>query len=304
MSYPTHIVVLTSKSACPDREILALINQQIRRYCACVNKAPLEPLGENHLICVDALHESGQLGQAAERIMRTVKGFCEDPRTQLHMSIGADAQVLGILAGHAFSLFARAQDRLSCLCVRANTDPLFAFSGGVVTLRDIPIVTARSGMIQKLLNGDISYEQSLKTLKHRHLQSAYLGFDLSARQVHLGEVVVDFPPVPFAVYLWLAKMHTQGRLPGLPGADLTLESFLTVCRSVFSRYSATYENIVSTTNTPEFFLQFFREKRSCINKRIKERLGEQAALPYLIASNGRRLHIQYRLSIKAENIRL
>lgn len=315
-SYPTEIYLLTTpigleRFRCTDQ---TRFKADIDRLAQCMNmrrgRAVSWDLNEKHLLCFESHADNRGYHSGALHIMEILQELCTDSQCCVHVHIGCAPSGLGMLVGHALSIFGRSQDRLTLVDVSSVLPiPELSMHSDQCSFKDVqltefPLFKVRSGLIEKVLSGELSCEQSLQKLHTPINAPIQVSFNLRQRCVLIGDKTVKLPPVPFVVYLWMMHLHTQGALPGLPGHDLTLESFLSVCRQVFSRYSATYENIVSTTKTPEFFLQFFREKRSIINNRLKKRLGAAEAEPYLIQSNGRRLHIQYRLGIDRNQIDL
>ena len=112
------------------------------------------------------------------------------------------------------------------------------------------------------------------------------------------------PPLHFATYFWLAQRCKKGKETVRPGENAQADEFLQVYRQVVGSGSGDFDNACKALRNPEYFLPYFQEKRSRVNKLIKNQLGVVAAQPYIIASQGKRLNTRYGLTLMPEQVNL
>lgn len=258
---------------------------------------------------------------AADFIMRTVRGFCADPASALHVSIAGGRKTMGFLAGYALSIFGRDQDRLSHVLVSEpfenNRDFYFPSKSGAmifakdgsplntadarVSLADIPFIRLRTGLTRALLESDRDFSDTVRMAQEQVAHAEELSFDLEGGAALCGGVRVRMPPLPLAAYLWFAKMQKEGLLPGRPGTDIKAESFLSAAAAVLHEESPVYENARAALRHDEDLLPYIQEKRSIVNRILKKALGVRAA-GYLIESTRKRLVTRYYLHLRADQI--
>lgn len=258
---------------------------------------------------------------AADGIMRTVRGFCEDEASALHVSIAGGRKTMGFLAGYALSIFGREQDRLSHVLVSEpfenNRDFYFPSKSGAsifardgsplnpaearVSLADIPFIRLRTGFTRDLLEGDSDFSDTVALAQRQVSHAEELVFDLQGGAAVCGGVHVKLPPLPLATYLWFAGLQKAGRLPARPGTELAARDFLEVAARVLGKDSPVYENASEALRHEEDFLPYIQEKRSIVNRHLKKALGVRAAR-YLIESTKRRLVTRYFLNLEAAQI--
>lgn len=259
---------------------------------------------------------------AADAIVEFIQRYCRDDDAALHISLAGGRKTMGFFAGSALSLFGRRQDRLSHVLVSepfennrdffypAQTpreifsqtgEPLDASSARVM-LADIPYVRLRDGLPEELLNGRISYSDSVRTAQERITPPVSLSFSVKRRTALLGGTEVVLPPLLFSILLWLAVRRNEGLEPVRPGTNARAGEFLSVYARVVGKDSLDYEKALQALCREEYFLPYFQEKRSLVNRAVKAALGERRAQPYLIASLVKRLNTRYKLGLSPESI--
>ena len=262
--------------------------------------------------------------RAADLIVRLMQAFCSDEKAQVFVSLAGGRKTMSFFAGYALSLFGRPQDRLSHVLVsepfennrdffypsqtprtifNAAGEPLDA-SQAQVAMADIPFVRLRSGLPEALLTGKTGYSETVQEAQQRIVPPVSLRFDVKNREVFCSSTPVAMQPLDFAVYLWLAQRCARGEGPVRPGDNAKASEFLSVYRRVVGSGCGDYDNACAALKHDEDFLPYFQEKRTHINKRIRQMLGALTAKPYLIESQGGRPHTTYALLLAAEAVQL
>lgn len=262
--------------------------------------------------------------RAADLIVRLMQSFCSDEKAAVYVSLAGGRKTMSFFIGYALSLFGRPQDRLSHVLVTEpfenNRDffypsqtpriiftptgePLDA-STAKVSMADIPFVRLRDGLPESLLLGKSGYSETVKTAQLRIAPPVAISFDVKKRTIVCGGVSVPMPPLHFATYFWLAQRCKKGKETVRPGENAQADEFLQVYRQVVGSGSGDFDNACKALRNPEYFLPYFQEKRSRVNKLIKNQLGVVAAQPYIIASQGKRLNTRYGLTLMPEQVNL
>ncbi len=259
---------------------------------------------------------------AADVIVQEIRALCSRDDHQVHVSIAGGRKSMGFFAGYAMSLFARPQDSVSHVLVSEpfegnrdffypNPEPreIFAMDGtpldtsrARVNLAEIPIVRLRDELPAELLGGAERFSEIVRRAQaHLHAPIS-LEFDAGGQTILCGGVPVHLPPMLFSIYFWLAKRAAEG-VGGVRPEDGHVGEISRIHRDLFPTH---YGNLVRMQKTISSgnFLDFFRQKRSDINSKIREALGFRLAGPYLIGAGGERPRTVYSLSLTKEQIRL
>jgi CRISPR-associated protein (TIGR02584 family) len=170
---------------------------------------------------------------AADLTTRMVRALTADPDAALHVSLAGGRKTMGFLLGYALSLFGRPQDRLSHVLVdRAfEMHPDFFYppkrprvlttrdgrpintADARLLLADIPIVRLRLGLPQDLLDGEASYSETVARAEQGFVETD-LVIDHRTRRIACHGTAIALPPLPFAIYAWLARRRMLGRGDG------------------------------------------------------------------------------------------
>lgn len=261
--------------------------------------------------------------RAADLIVHLIQKFCSDEKACVYVSLAGGRKTMSFFVGYALSLFGRIQDTLSHVLVSEpfenNRDffyptqfprtifnslgePLDA-SRACVSMADIPFVRLRDGLPESLLVGESGYSDTVRAAQQRIVPPVSVSFDIRHRRIIFGNTPVTLAPLHFSVYLWLAKRCVEGKEAVRPGVNADAEEFLKIHKRV-SGETGDYDKAVAALRHADDFLPYFQEKRSLINKRIKNELGAVTARPYLISSNVKRLDTRYLLTLSPEQISL
>jgi CRISPR-associated protein (TIGR02584 family) len=271
---------------------------------------------------LEDLRTEADLAIAADTIISLVRTLTADPDCALHVSITGGRNAIGVYLGMAMSLYGRPQDRLSQVLVApeflSNHDfyypppraqvlvgsgnALISTADAGVSVAEIPFVSLRHGLPENLLTGDASYMDTVAAAR-RSFSPARLEIHFSKRSLVCGDREVTLPPQPFAWYAWMSQRRkTFQEYGGHVGwrDDGISEEFLGVYRNVVGSMTHDYEDaarVLAQGMTKEFF----DEKKSKVNRWLREELG-LGAEPYLIQASGRRPTKRFGLSVPPNQI--
>lgn len=259
--------------------------------------------------------------QAADTILRIIQGYCNDPDTQVHVSIAGGRKSMGFFAGYALSLFGRPQDRLSHVLVsdpfESNKDffypspqaqTIIAADGSALDVRtarvmlaDIPFVRLRLGDNQKSAQSETRFDEAVRRVQSELLPIVNLRFELDPPAVYCSGQKINLAPTPFVVYLWFAKRCISKTAPARPGA-MEAKEILQLHAEIYPQRDGNRSRSANTIKNEEDVLPFIQEKRSLIHKALKKTLPRNLASYFFIHSSGRRLETVYSLTIKPDAI--
>ena len=260
---------------------------------------------------------------AADFITARVREFSADPTCALHVSIAGGRKTMGFYLGYALSLYGRPQDRLSHVLVSEPFENSIEFfyptpysrvlqtrdgkladtAMAQVTLAEIPFVSLRHGLPQKLLSGHASFGETVAAAQAA-LAPPELVIDLGRRCVRAGGQEIELPPAELALLAVFARQTLGG------GAALSAPSkgapdtawarrFLTEYRAI----TGTLADIESTERALKNGMdgEYFSQRKSKLERRLKSALGP-AASHYRIDDGGTRPR-KYRLALPPESVR-
>ncbi len=247
---------------------------------------------------------------AADQLTEIVRKLTADEESELHVSIAGGRKTMGFYLGYALSLFGRPQDRLSHVLVSEPFESCWDFfyptahehiiqtrnndladaRDAQITLAEIPFVSLRHGLDERLLQGQASFSEAVEAAS-RALQPPSLELDLSARKIIAGGIEIVLPPVQLALYAVFARRAAEGKPPLLAPAKDSPD------REWAERFMREYHAIHSTglkdTERTEAALKkgmdgdYFSVQKSALHRRLRQALGT-AATAYLIDGGRRR----------------
>ena len=260
---------------------------------------------------------------AADFITQKVREFSADPDCALHVSIAGGRKTMGFYLGYALSLYGRPQDRLSHVLVSEPFENSIEFfyptpysrvlqtrdgkladtAMAEVTLAEIPFVSLRHGLPQKLLSGHASFGETVAAAQAA-LAPPELVIDLARKRIRAGGQEIELPPAELALLAVFAR-HILSAGAALPapskGAPDTAWShrFLAEYRAI----TGTLADIESTERALKNGMdgEYFSQRKSKLERRLKTALGP-AASHYRIDDGGTRPR-KYRLALPPESVR-
>jgi CRISPR-associated protein (TIGR02584 family) len=261
--------------------------------------------------------------RAADFITGIVREITADPHCALHASIAGGRKTMGYYLGYALSLFGRPQDRLSHVLVEDPYESSWEFFyptpySRVITTRDnklvdtaqaevslaeIPFVSLRHGLDERLLDGGASFSEAVASAQ-RALAPPRLIVDLDHGCIQAGEEIVRLPPASLALLALYARRAVEGRGPvaappkGVPDpawSDWYLAEYRAI-RDEMADLDATERALARGMDG-----EYFSQRLSKLRRELRRALGP-AARPYLISDGGTRPR-RYRIELPSKAIR-
>ena len=260
---------------------------------------------------------------AADFITARVREFSADTDCALHVSIAGGRKTMGFYLGYALSLYGRPQDRLSHVLVSEPFENSMDFfyptpysrvlqtrdgkladtATAEVTLAEIPFVSLRHGLPQKLLSGHASFSETVAAAQLA-LAAPELVIDLACRVILAGGQRIELPPAELAFLAMFVRLASSGK------SALAAPSKGSPDPVWAQRYMHEYKSLVGNLagiDTTEHALrngmdgEYFSQRKSKLEKRLKAALGP-AARHYCIDDGGTRPRM-YRLALSPESVR-
>lgn len=329
---PTEVHLLSTTEGAERARLTLITEQWFARLCQDYLLPPIR-FNESHIHILEqangdlmgdirTLHDNQA---AADNISEWIRRFTQDPNSCLHVSIAGGRKTMGFYAGYALSLYGRRQDRLSHVLVSApyESHPQFYYptptshiiytlgqSGkpldtrdAEVTLADIPFVRLRHGLPDAILSGKTGFIAAVNKAQET-LGPAHLHIDLGQQRVNLAGLTLSMPPAELAFYSWFARRKATG-LPdihcpaeGCPESDHA-QGFLAEYRQMHLSLGAAERTEKTLANGME--KAFFMEKRSKVNRLLKQQLGHHAE-EYSVHGSGKRGYTRYGVRVKTGSI--
>ncbi len=265
----------------------------------------------------------------ADAILAFIASASSDPDSELHVSLAGGRKSMGFFAGYALSLYGRPQDRLSHVLVSKDFETLPSFffppiepveletrdgrrvstATARIDLADIPFVRLRDRLPRELLDGG-RFVDAVEAAQ-RFEQPPQLVVDCRHRAITCAGTVINMSTLNFAVYAWLADRakHLDDPAVRLPefnavhsGVRQELASFgRKLYANPVSREAEEWEARAWDDDRADHN-QWLSERRSRINRTIRDALGRDGKKIYGIASvrtGGRKTQHQLALSAPA-----
>ncbi len=329
---PTEVHLITTASG-RERAELALLSDDpgwFHRMCSDLKLPEIHFTAEN-IHCIEDkagspltdIRTVDDNERLADLIVEKVRMFTSDADTALHASIAGGRKTMGFYLGYALSLYGRPQDRLSHVLVSQPFESSWNFfyptpysqvieirdgaladtKNAEVMLAEIPFVSLRHGLPEKLLKGGCSYSDTVEAAR-KALTPPQLIIDLQGRRIQAGDTIVELPPKQLAFYSVFARRAKQGEPPvPAPPKDVPDEQW---AQWFLNEYDAIRCNPADDKDGTRNALkkgmdgQYFSTAKSELHTRLKAAL-ELAAAPYLITHDGRRYR-KFSLKLPTEAI--
>lgn len=270
---------------------------------------------------LEDIRSDADMAAAADAIVNLVRELTLDPNSALHVSITGGRNAIGVYLGFAMTLYGRPQDRLSQVMVAdeflSNHDfyypppepevligndnhPVSTANAGVI-LSEIPLVTLRHGLPDNLLSGESTYMDTVAAARKVFMPPVLL-VNYREQVLICGTEEVYLPPQHFAWYAWMAQRRKNVAEHGghVNWRDDIAADFLREYGQVVGSIAYSYEEAVKNLANG-MTKEFFDEKKSRVNRLLRERLGLGAA-PYLVQASGKRPSQRFGLSIPSGSI--
>ncbi len=261
---------------------------------------------------------------AADFICDQVRRFTGDPRTELHVSIAGGRKTMGYYLGYALSLFGRPQDRLSHVLVSEPFESSWDFfyptpysrvietrdrsladtRDAQVTLAEIPFVSLRHGLDERLLQGESRFSEVVAAAR-RAVEPPALCLDPVRCTVIAGGTRVHLPPTQLALLLVFARQAIRNG-PPLAAPDKHVADREWSARFL-KEYDALGHELDDRDRTHQALQRgmdgdYFSALKSSLHRNLRRQLGT-AARAYLIDDGGTRPR-RYRLALPPSAIHI
>lgn len=260
--------------------------------------------------------------RAADILIEEVRRLTSDPDSELHVSIAGGRKTMGFYLGYALSLFGRPQDRLSHVLVSAPFESLWDFfyptreshivqvagndladaRDAEITLAEIPFVSLRHGMAERLLTGKVKFAEAVESVS-RALAPPELVIDLVGRRIRAAGRMVELSPASLALLAVFAKRRISGEEPlaappkEVPDAEWA-GRFLDEYRTIRGRMADNEQTERSLAKGMDG--GYFSICKSRLHRELRNKIGD-AARDYLIEDGGKRPR-RYQLGLHADSI--
>lgn len=331
---PTEVRVLTTREGA-DRARLSLLSPEpgwfrrlLREYDLpeiAFDEGSIQVLRSPAGEMIDDIRTEDDNRWAADAIARQIRDLTADDECALHVSIAGGRKTMGFYMGYALSLYGRPQDRLSHVLVSApfESHPSFYFptrtrqviyspppdsrpldtSTACVTLAEIPFVRLRSALNTADASALATFSGAVSAAQD-HLGPPRLRINLKGRFIQAAAKVVTLRPSEMAFYSMLARRAAAG-LPGVlcPSDGAPEPELAAAYLSEYQAVLGEFKDIGATCKALQSGMDraFFNERKSRVQKRLREVLGVNAN-PYLIHASGRRPETRFGITLPADCI--
>lgn len=258
---------------------------------------------------------------AADAITELVRSLTEDQDSELHVSLAGGRKTMGFFLGSALSFYGREQDRLSHVLVGAayESHPDFYYptrqsrliytappesrpldtSEAEVRLAEIPFVRLRDELPPTLLRRTTTFGAAVAAVQSG-FSAIKLTISLMRGLVRTGGVEVQMARAERAFYAMLARARKRGEAGLVCPSEGAGESVHA------KRFLAEYGRDGGADRTVRALAAgmekgFFLERRSRVNRALREALGSGAGR-YMITADGRRPETRYGLDLEPNQI--
>jgi CRISPR-associated protein (TIGR02584 family) len=282
-----------------------------------------------HIMCdsngrgMDDIRSLDDNRAAADFITAKVRDFSADSECALHVSIAGGRKTMGFYLGYALSLYGRSQDRLSHVLVSEPFENSIEFfyptpysrvlqtrdgkladtAKAEITLAEIPFVSLRHGLPERLLSGHASFNETVLAAQAA-LAAPELVIDLPSRSIRAGGLRIEMPPAELALLAVFARQTIKGgqALSAPPKGSPDLEW----AERFLLEYRACHHSMADMDSTEHALKagmegEYFSQRKSKLEKRLKTALGP-ASVHYLIDDGGVRPR-RYALTLAPDAVR-
>lgn len=261
----------------------------------------------------------------ADAITEKIRQFTADPACRLHVSIAGGRKTMGFYAGYALSLYGREQDQLSHVLVSANYEshPQFYYptpypntiyshdksnkpldtQQAEVVLADIAFVRLRHGLDRQLLEGQSSFTESVQRAQQA-LGPAKLVLKRQQWILIAQDISLRLKPAEWVFYHWILQNQLNDKkLISCPNEGAADKDYATRYLHYYCQLLGEMGNTERTQKTLKHGMSksFFEQRKSRINRQLKDALGNHAE-PYLIAAKGKRPNTHYIIQLEQAQI--
>lgn len=336
---PTDIKIVTTKAGADGAKfyLLSETKNWFRRFCMDYRLPDIKFTEDDILVLtrsngtiLEDIREPEDNELMADAITETVRELTSDPDRAVHVSIAGGRKTMSYYAGYALSLFGRDQDRLSHVLVDAPYESLQDFyyptpytnkilaknnlfvdtADAKITLAEIPFVSLREGLPEKLLKGIKSFSKTVQ-ITNQVLKPTNIVIDKSTQTLACAGQKIKLPAREFAFYLLFAKRKINN-LPPVRWTDEIGNDYIEACDEVYDYGSAHLETIKKTLKNPtskeanEYIMEkdFFEQRVSAIRAKLSEAVGKNQVNQYFLNKVGSKPVTRYQFAADSQDIHI
>jgi CRISPR-associated protein (TIGR02584 family) len=335
---PTDIKIVTTKAGAEQVKLNLLSETPgwFKRFCQDYELPDIQFTEDDVLVLkrpdgsvLDDIREPEDNELMADAITETIRELTSDKDRAVHVSIAGGRKTMGYYAGYALSLFGREQDRLSHVLVEKDFESIKEFyyttpysktiqpglmpldtGKAKITLAEIPFVSLRDGLPEKLLKGIKSFSKTVQIAK-QVLKPTDIVIDKNTRTLACAGQKIKLPPREFAFYLLFAKRKINN-MPPVRWTDQIGNDYIEVCDEVYDYGSGHLETIKKTFKNPkskeenEYIMEkdFFEQRVSAIRAKLSEAVGKNQVNQYFLNEVGSKPETRYQFAADSQDIHI
>jgi CRISPR-associated protein (TIGR02584 family) len=274
-------------------------------------------ISDENGVLLDDIKTPAQNEAAADFITRVVSRLTYNENTALHVSIAGGRKTMGYYLGYALSLYGRAQDRLSHILVTERYENLHDFfyptpdslviydrdnqaldaQEAEVMLAQIPFVRLRRGIPRELLDGQSSFNDSIRFAQRLEAEPRLI-IEFATNRLFAYDLEIELTEINFAFYLWmLDETVTKAGVilrPKKPSLDYS-DRFLTLYKALFSEMKDLIQKTEDSFNkSAGMKATWLSERITAVNSAFEKALGETAAQAFMVKTQGFEYELRFR----------
>ncbi len=334
---PTDIKIVTTKAGAEQVKLNLLSESPgwFKRFCKDYELPSIQFTEDDILILsrpdgtiLEDIREPEDNELMADAITETIRELTSDENRAVHVSIAGGRKTMGYYAGYALSLFGREQDRLSHVLVEKDFESIKEFyyttpysktiqpglmpldtAKANISLAEIPFVSLRHGLPDKLSEGIESFSKTVQIAK-KVLEPTRIVFDRQSESVKCAGQEIKLPPREFAFYLWFA-MRKINNMPPIRWSDDIGNDYIAVCKEVYNSASGQLDMIKNTLKDPDakkgedtYHMEqdFFEQRISKIRKELSKAIGKAHVDRYFLNKIGTKPETRYEFAADSSEI--
>ncbi len=330
--YPSKIIVITTSEGVKTAQE-TLINQSVlsklfNEYNIPHTELIFETVKDASGKVLSDIRTAEDNKLVANRIARVIADNAKNPKARLHCSIAGGRKTMSFYLGSALQLYGRPQDKLYHVLVtpefETNRDFFYkpkknrqikTKDGRILNTDDAKIELAELPFLRLGDKIKLSDEKDLyqavgdaQTAIDEAVFSQEVSVNLKMRELRIGDIKIDLPPVQFALYATFLKLKKSCKKPKCND-----------CRTCFiqrkkwdeskKKVFREFYNKMRTLSDKDWFEKYdptvFTTAVSKINRIIREKLGNDTlAQDYLIKSKRLYGETQYTVNINRQKIKI
>ncbi|MDQ7074730.1 MAG: CRISPR-associated ring nuclease Csm6 [Gammaproteobacteria bacterium] len=280
----------------------------------------------NDLDDIRTIEDNGRLADETVDLMRRLTAETKDgqPLNRIHASIAGGRKTMGFFLGHAMTLFAHRDDRLSHVLVtkgfeshrefffppienktleskdfQTNEVEIIETRDAEVMLADIPFVRLRGAVMKKsgsVFGKKMGYEETVQVAQ-ADFDAVDIKFDWDKKEVFLSGKKVEMKPIDFTFYYWLSKRKKNGvacewrehgaeDIEFLDAVYANLKSSDTYVSDELCETKVDKRNLREKVKLVVIKSKSFEQRKNGIKTAVEKVLGLNGAAPYVIGDFG------------------